>query len=95
MKYRKKPIIIDAFRWTGDYDQTEDPLWLANLLREGQARIEKDLKTLSPVLQILTLEGVMTARVGDYIIKGIKGEVYPCRSDIFEESYEPMEGMTS
>ena len=43
----------------------------------------------NPVLKIPTLEGVMTAQVGDYIIKGVHGEFYPCKPDIFKETYEP------
>ena len=60
MKYRKKPVIIDAY------------------------------KTDKEII-IHTLEGDMKANVGDYIITGVHGEKYPCKPDIFEETYEPIE----
>lgn len=80
MKYRKKPVEIDAVRWFGDnYSE------IANFLGQG------DCSFNSPdgnVIEMKTLEGVMTAQIGDYIICGIKGEFYPCKPDIFEASYE-------
>lgn len=48
-----------------------------------------------PVLRIDTLEGEMTAQLGDYVIKGVNGEFYPCKPDIFEKTYEPVEGVRS
>lgn len=78
MKYRKKPVIIEAFQWHGEEV-------------DGFIRIGVGLDELSQPhynLVIHTLEGTMHAREGDYIITGVKGEKYPCRSDIFEETYE-------
>ena len=76
-KYRKKPIVIEAIQWTGD-----------NLVEVSQfmthGRYNGEVKTI----EIETLEGIMIASIGDYIIKGIKGEFYPCKSDIFEQTYE-------
>lgn len=77
-QYRKKPVVIDAMRYTGKNrmlilawakwpELTEDPLG---------------------GLEIVTLEGTMTAQPGDWIIKGVKGEFYPCKPDIFAASYE-------
>jgi hypothetical protein len=83
-KYRKKPVVIEAFVWTGDEKQTEDPAWI-NV--PGVATFENS-GTPEVKLKIQTLEGVMTANRGDYIIRGIKGEVYPCKPDIFNASYE-------
>ena len=76
-KYRKKPIVIEAIQWTGN-----------NL-----AEIETFTGTIKyPVersaLLFDTLEGIMRANVGDWIIKGIQGEFYPCKPDIFEKTYE-------
>lgn len=93
MRFRKKPVVIDAFRWTADCDQMEDPMWIIEALGkpwgEGAAQIgEVDGK---PVLGICTLEGIMEAQVGDWIIQGVKGEIYPCKPDIFEATYEPVE----
>lgn len=87
MKYRKKPVVIDAFRWTADRDQTEDPEWIVEALRNGDAFFETPVGE-SVVLKIRTLEGIMTAQPGDYIIRGVKGEIYPCKPDIFEATYE-------
>lgn len=89
MKYRKKPIVIEAFKWTGDHDQTKDPEWIceaiknrdAYFLHEGTPQLEFYLKTL---------EGDHRVNSGDFIIKGIKGEIYPCKPDIFEMTYEPV-----
>ncbi len=96
MKYRKKPVVIDAFQWTGGLDQIEDPLWIVEALKKGKesfgpntARIVQ-INPGGPIgLEIFTLEGRMMARLGDYVIKGVRGEIYPCRNDIFEETYDP------
>lgn len=89
-KYRKKPVVIDAFLWTGGKDQKEDPEWIVDALEQGEVEIThrctSDYK--HEALIIKTLEGTMTASPGDYIIKGVQGEIYPCKPDIFEETYE-------
>ena len=75
-KYRKKPVVIEAWQ---NSDENEFPVWLANV----------DVgREPGGVILINTLEGVMKAMPGDYIIKGVKGEVYPCKPDIFEATYE-------
>jgi len=85
--YRKLPVEIEAFKWTGDQDQTEDPLWIVNAIKRGDVYFVNHNSGLV-FMKIKTLEGEMTAGQGDYIIKGIKGELYPCKPDIFENSYE-------
>ena len=87
MKYRKLPVEIEAFIWTGGPDQEEDPAWICSKLRDGTVRIH-NIPDNGIHMAIETLEGVMIARPGDYIIKGVKGEVYPCKPDIFEMTYE-------
>ena len=82
MKYRKKPVVIEAFRWTGGLDQTEYPEWIVEAVKKGKITFA-DGKML-----IETLEGTMTASPGDYTILGMKGEIYPCKPDIFDETYE-------
>lgn len=83
-EYRKKPVVIEAFRWTGGPDQTEDPDWIVSAIKSGSVRF-----TSNPVgLLIDTLEGTHLANQGDYIIRGVKGEIYPCKPDIFELTYE-------
>lgn len=89
-KWRKKPVIIDAFRWTGGPDQEEDPEWCNEAMAKGDMWFE-NTGSPSVVMKIKTLEGVMTAQVGDYIIMGIKGEIYPCKPDIFDATYESVE----
>jgi hypothetical protein len=79
MKYRKKPIIIEAIKYNGD-----NHLECGRFV--GDPCIIYDSNDNS--LTIPTLEGYMKANEGDYIIKGIKGEFYPCREYIFEAIYE-------
>lgn len=80
MKYVKKPIPVEAFK----YGFEQPPEWFEEACANGVARF--------PVrgggLVIETLEGEMWADVGSYIIKGVNDEVYPCRGDIFEKTYE-------
>lgn len=78
--YRKKPVVIEAFKWGTDLA----PEWF-------KALEDVKLNTASGSVFIATLEGTMEARMGDWIIQGVKGEVYPCKPDIFEATYEPVE----
>ena len=83
MKYRKKPVVIEAFKWTGGIDQLEDPEWIVEEIKKGNVWFDRP-----STMKIKTLEGVMTAQIGDYIIQGVNGEIYPCKPDIFEKTYE-------
>ena len=76
MKYRKKPVVIEAWMNTLEHDM---PDWVKDSL------VEVD----DGALIIGTLEGDMRADVGDWVIRGIKDEVYPCKPDIFAATYEP------
>lgn len=83
MKYRKKPVVVEAIQFDGKncfeilkFMGRACDIWNADLLQNDR-----------PV--IWTPEGDMAASVGDWIIKGIKGEFYPCKPDIFEATYEP------
>ena len=82
MKYRKKPVVIEAVQFDGT-DESCD--WLLPQLIDGS--ISRSFNKL----HIKTLEGTMTADVGDWIIKGVNGEFYPCKPDIFEKTYEAAE----
>ena len=75
MKYKKKPIEVEAIQFTGN-------------IEELQRFTDELVAIASEGPMIKTLEGWMRFKEGDYIIKGIKGEFYPCRKDIFEETYE-------
>lgn len=86
-KYRKKPVVIEAVQWKGNNaDEVEEKLGL-KIDRELYYEVESDYYSLI----ISTLEGDMKAREGDYIIKGVQGEFYPCKPDIFESTYEKVE----
>jgi len=87
MKFRKKPVVIEAFKWTGDEKQIEDPVWMVDTLRNFDAHFNYD-GTVRVSMTIKTLEGNMTASRGDYIIQGVNGEIYPCKPDIFTKTYE-------
>lgn len=83
MKYRKKPVMVEAFRWTGNYDQTEDPYWIIDAILSGVATFDHGL------MRIHTLsEGVITTPVGYWIIRDSSGELSICKPDIFEATYE-------
>lgn len=81
--WRKKPVVIEAFQWTGDKDQLGEPEWIVEAIKTGVVGIDAE------GLNIVTLEGVLTASHGDWIIRGVKGELYPCKPDIFAATYEP------
>lgn len=81
MKYRKKPLDVEAFQYKAD-GPTPVPDWFCVALRDGVAKWYDDR------LVINTLEGQMQVSPNDYIIKGIKGEIYPCKPDIFEARYD-------
>lgn len=82
MKYRKKPVIIEAVQWRGDHFSLNQIADLGCAFLEHENGYD---------LEIETLEGVMIARIDDFIIKGVKGEFYPCKPDIFKMTYEAVE----
>jgi DNA-directed RNA polymerase subunit RPC12/RpoP len=88
-KYRKKPVVVEAVQWTGK--NFEELAELIGSLEEGRPERRAVYDELDMTLKIKTLEGVMAANPGDYIIQGVQGELYPCKPDIFEATYEPLE----
>jgi hypothetical protein len=87
MQYRKKAtIIIEAFKWLGELTDPAWPLWFQEAVKA--TTVEFDTAEDPMVMYITTLEGTMKATAGDYIIRGVKGELYPCKPDIFETLYE-------
>ena len=96
-KYRKKPVVVDAFRI--GIDPIED--WAMDKVSNNEIVIHKIGEVgqgLSPFdhskvyFEVKTLEGTMIGDYGDYLLRGIEGEVYPCKPDIFEKTYEKVEG---
>jgi hypothetical protein len=88
VKYRKKPVVIEAYQIPPNDAQTRalPPVWLL------EALASKSVTALPEGgVTIGTLEGVMVGDVGDWIIQGVKGELYPCKPDIFFATYEPAE----
>jgi len=81
MRYRKKPIVIHAMQWG---EQPLAALLCSGFLFNGHVNPDGSLT-------IGTLEGPMRCDVGDWIIRGVKGECYPCKPDIFEMTYELVE----
>lgn len=78
MKYRKKPVVIEAVQWTGKNQTEIDKFCGTNVVWSENKKM----------FLVLTLEGTMLASTGDYIIKGVNGEYYPCKPDVFEKTYE-------
>jgi hypothetical protein len=99
MRYRKKPVVIEAFQMTPERraSNADWPHWL----HEAWQKHTWEVGALFPavyhstpdgdLLEIRTLEGVHLVSEGDWIIRGIKGELYPCKPDIFEATYESAE----
>ena len=86
-KYRKKPVVIEAIQFIDTPERLEE---LSKFIDNQPLRV--DYKNPNePVLKLRTLEGEHIVSVGDYIIKGVKGEFYPCKPDIFERTYELVE----
>lgn len=91
MKYRKKPVVIEAMQFTGI-----NPTEIKNFIgSNGNVEIYDaawEAGVGAPVVNVVihTLEGDMHASRGDFIIKGVNGEFYPCKPDIFEMTYEPV-----
>jgi hypothetical protein len=86
--YIKKPIPIEAYRFRKNYDSLlEEPEWIIEAIKDHKVWFYKEDD--KPVkMRIQTLEGIMTANLGDYIIQGVRGELYACKPDIFEETYD-------
>ena len=91
MKYRKKPVVVEAVRWDG---KNHREMWdfLTGKTNEPMSAYGEnfyiDHSKVTGGLVIKTLEGEHIASVGDYIIKGVNGEFYPCKPDIFEKTYD-------
>ena len=88
-KYVKLPVVIDAMEWDGTYDAAETiRLWVAR--NGGNVVALSGFPSDGPTLLIATLEGDMKATTGDFIVRGVQGEFYPVKPDIFAATYREM-----
>jgi hypothetical protein len=79
--YRKKPIIVDAVRWTGsNWDEMEQ--LSRNCNKDCEIVVDND------GMSIVTMEGIMDINIGDWVIRGIDSELYPCKDDVFRKTYD-------
>jgi hypothetical protein len=88
-KFRKRPVVIEAMRYE-PHRSRELEQWSGGVVVTSPVLEPTVANHSGEYVQIETLEGVMTAIPGDWIIRGVKGEFYPCKPDIFEATYEPV-----
>lgn len=93
MFYKKKPVVVEAFQYDGDLINSEGefyvPQWAQDAYNKRIIFFDSLTSESAPTeLFVETLEGIHHARVGDFIVQGVHGELYPCKPDIFEEIYE-------
>lgn len=88
MKYKKKPVEIEAFQYDGDLIDSDGhyyvPSWAMDAHKHGVLCFEQG------EMYVKTLEGKMHVKVGNYVIQGVNGELYSCDSEIFDKTYEPV-----
>jgi hypothetical protein len=98
MKFRKKPVVVEAVKYCGGVDNNID--FILHLFPDINLHISSissvgsnppDWAKKPDELYVETIEGWMKVKDGDWIIKGVKGEFYPCKPDIFEQTYEKVE----
>ena len=96
-KYRKKPVVIEAFQIKPDLwsDRRSLPEWFSDAVKkppgaDGKAFLSPN-PSMGDMVEILTFEGSMTGSLGDWIIRGVKGEIYPCKDSIFRMTYDLVE----
>jgi hypothetical protein len=83
-KFRKRPVEVDAWLFRDPCDFSGRPEWFGEAAHAGK------IVFCSTHIQVVTDEGLMTAKPGDWIIRGVEGEIYPCRASVFEKTYEPV-----
>jgi hypothetical protein len=91
MRFRKKPVVIEAVKWTGE--NLREVIDFTGLHHSANKWTWEEYAEVvrKDGLKIFTMEGSLMASIGDWIIKGVKGEFYPCKPDIFEATYESAE----
>lgn len=83
-QYAKKPVVVDAWQLDSGYAH---PVWLTTAIADGVVILIEG-ENMSTTATVQTLEGVMTAQPQSFLIRGVYGEIYPCRADIFLNTYE-------
>jgi hypothetical protein len=92
MKYRKKPVVIEAYQFTKvNYHREKMPLWLKEATNNCEIMLFSQYGGDVMGGEIKTLEGTMQISENDFIIKGVSGEFYPVKEEIFLKTYEPVE----
>ena len=97
MKYRKKPVVVEAFQWFGGQEtQNNCPGWLREALvkpsyEKGSVFLGHIEGIDGMVWAVTTLEGALIINQGSWLVQGVKGELYPVEDEIFRETYEPVE----
>ena len=87
MRFKSKPVEIEAKQWDGDWREMCD--WASNVSSgSGTGLSYREIEN-KPSLNIHTLEGVMSVAIGDWVICGTEGEFYPCKNSVFQRKYEP------
>lgn len=89
-KYCKKPVEIEAIQWNG-INESEIKTFVGDAAKFTIISVDTAEKANITKLEIETLEGTMTAQIGDFIIRGVDGEFYPCKPDIFERTYDKVD----
>lgn len=86
MFFQKRPRVIEAFQYVGQQVTNQQlPQWFIDAIDVGNVMVHDGAVTIA------TLEGMMSAALGDWIIKGVQGEIYPIKDDIFRQTYEPVD----
>lgn len=88
MLYKKKPVVVRVVHYTGSPESLREIIDMAGPEWDDRIQYQED-----GTLAITTLEGVMIANEGDYIIQGVQREIYPCKPEIFEQTYLPVSGV--
>jgi hypothetical protein len=88
MKYQYKPVAVEAFIWTGDEEQTEDPEWIIKALESKKVEILNSPLTGEPFMLLETKLGLRCALPGYYIVREENGNIFPCKPKIFTANYE-------
>lgn len=89
--WRKRPTQVEAYRWYGPEAEREHaPEWLVEAMKRGEVYVQFPDDEARRCMDIVTDRGVVTAKPGDWIIRGIEGELYPCTHSVFVATYDPV-----